>query len=113
MNTRAGALTAPSHAATGACEMRMGYVHYLRPLLQGDLGARRASGIIDVGLRHTGDRHGDAEGPSDVREHDRAHTALAEVNLTPDGVGSTFTFMGRMFLLSFFFPMEWTLTRDE
>ncbi len=40
-------------------------------------------------------------------------TALAEVNLTPDGVGSTFTFMGRMFLLSFVFPVEWTLTRDE
>jgi len=43
-------------------------------------------------------------------EKDRSHMALTEVNLTPDGVGSTFTMMGRMFLL---FHMEWVLTREE
>ncbi len=44
-------------------------------------------------------------------ERDRAHTALAEVNLAPDGgVGSTYRLMGRMFL---FFHMEWTITREE
>lgn len=43
-------------------------------------------------------------------EDDRRHMALAEVNLTPEGVGSTFRMMGRMFLL---FHMEWVLTREE
>ena len=36
--------------------------------------------------------------------------ALVEVNLTPEGVGSTFKMMGRTFLL---FHMEWVLTREE
>jgi len=40
----------------------------------------------------------------------RRHMALTEVNLTPDGVGSTVRIMGRMFLL---FHMEWVLTREE
>ena len=43
-------------------------------------------------------------------EQDRSHTALTEVRLTPDGVGSTFRLMGRVFLL---FYMEWVLTREE
>jgi uncharacterized protein YndB with AHSA1/START domain len=43
-------------------------------------------------------------------EDDRRHMALAEVNLTPAGVGSTFTMMGRVFLL---FHMEWVMTREE
>lgn len=43
-------------------------------------------------------------------EKDRSHMALTEVKLTPDGVGSTFRIMGRMFLL---FHMEWVLTREE
>lgn len=43
-------------------------------------------------------------------EKDRAHTALAEVTSTPEGIGSTFTMMGRMFLI---FHMEWVLTREE
>ena len=40
----------------------------------------------------------------------RRHMALAEVTTTPEGVGSTFRMMGRMFLL---FHMEWVLTREE
>ncbi|MFC6288235.1 SRPBCC family protein [Nocardioides sp. GCM10027113] len=40
----------------------------------------------------------------------RRHSALAEVHLTPDGLGSTFRMMGRMFLL---FHMEWVFTREE
>ena len=36
--------------------------------------------------------------------------ALGDVTLTPEGVGSTFKMMGRMFLL---FYMEWVLTREE
>jgi len=36
--------------------------------------------------------------------------AIAEVNLTPEGVGSTFRVMGRMFFL---FHMEYTATRVE
>ena len=43
-------------------------------------------------------------------ERDRSHTALTDVNLTPEGVGSTFRMMGRVFLL---FHMEWVLTREE
>lgn len=43
-------------------------------------------------------------------EKDRAHMALVEKNETPEGVGSTYRLMGRMFLL---FHMEWTLTRQE
>ncbi len=43
-------------------------------------------------------------------EGDRSHMALGEVTLTPEGVGSTFKMMGRMFLL---FYMEWVLTREE
>jgi uncharacterized protein YndB with AHSA1/START domain len=43
-------------------------------------------------------------------EEDRNHTALTEVTLTPEGVGSTFRMMGRVFLL---FHMEWVLTREE
>ena len=43
-------------------------------------------------------------------EKDRSHTALFEVNLTPEGVGSTYKMMGRMFLL---LHMEWVLTREE
>lgn len=43
-------------------------------------------------------------------EKDRAHTAIAEVMTTPEGVGSTFTMMGRIFLV---FHMEWVLTREE
>ncbi len=35
--------------------------------------------------------------------------AITEVNLTPDGVGSTCTLVGRMFL----FHMTWVLTREE
>jgi uncharacterized protein YndB with AHSA1/START domain len=40
----------------------------------------------------------------------RRHMALAEVNSTPEGVGSTYRMMGRMFL---FFHMEWLMTREE
>jgi polyketide cyclase/dehydrase/lipid transport protein len=40
----------------------------------------------------------------------RRHMALVEVKTTPDGVGSTYRMMGRMFLL---FHMEWVLTREE
>ncbi len=40
----------------------------------------------------------------------RRHMALVEVKTTPEGVGSTFRLMGRMFLL---FHMEWVLTREE
>lgn len=40
----------------------------------------------------------------------RRHMAIADVSITPEGVGSTFRLMGRMFLL---FHMEWTLTREE
>ncbi len=40
----------------------------------------------------------------------RRHMALAEVKLTPDGVGTTYRVMGRMFLL---FHMEWVITREE
>lgn len=40
----------------------------------------------------------------------RRHMALVEVKPTPEGVGSTFRLMGRMFL---FFHMEWVLTREE
>ena len=40
----------------------------------------------------------------------RRHMALVEVHVTPEGVGSTFRMMGRMFLL---FHMEWVLTREE
>jgi hypothetical protein len=40
----------------------------------------------------------------------RRHMALAEVTLTPEGVGSTVRMMGRMFFL---FHMEWVLTREE
>jgi hypothetical protein len=40
----------------------------------------------------------------------RRHMAMAEVTLTPEGVGSTFRMMGRMFFL---FHMEWVLTRVE
>lgn len=40
----------------------------------------------------------------------RRHMALVEVNLTPEGTGSTARMMGRMFLL---FHMEWVLTRTE
>jgi hypothetical protein len=43
-------------------------------------------------------------------EKDRSHTALTDVNLTPEGVGSTYKMMGRMLLL---FHMEWVLTREE
>jgi uncharacterized protein YndB with AHSA1/START domain len=43
-------------------------------------------------------------------EKDRAHMAIAEVNLTPDGIGSTFRIMSRMLLL---FHMEFTMTREE
>lgn len=43
-------------------------------------------------------------------EADRAHSAVTEVTLTPEGVGSTYKVMGRMFLL---FYMEWILTREE
>jgi uncharacterized protein YndB with AHSA1/START domain len=43
-------------------------------------------------------------------EDDRKHMALAEANITPEGVGSTFRMMGRMFLL---FHMEWVFTREE
>jgi uncharacterized protein YndB with AHSA1/START domain len=43
-------------------------------------------------------------------EQDRAHMAIAEVNLTPEGVGSTFRIMGRMFFL---FHMEYVATRKE
>lgn len=39
-----------------------------------------------------------------------AHSAVAAVNTTPEGVGSTVTLMGRVFLL---FHMEWTVTREE
>lgn len=40
----------------------------------------------------------------------RRHMAVAEVNLTPEGVGSTVRMMGRTFLI---FHMEWVLTRVE
>lgn len=40
----------------------------------------------------------------------RAHNALGEVTVTPEGVISTYKMMGRMFLL---FHMEWTVTRVE
>lgn len=40
----------------------------------------------------------------------RRHMALVEVSPTPEGVGSTFRLMGRMFLL---FHMEWVLVREE
>jgi hypothetical protein len=43
-------------------------------------------------------------------EEFRGHSAVAEVKTTPEGVGSTYTMMGRMFLL---FHMEWVLTREE
>jgi uncharacterized protein YndB with AHSA1/START domain len=43
-------------------------------------------------------------------EKDRAHMALAEVNLTSDGIGSTYRVMGRMFFL---FHMEYVATRTE
>lgn len=43
-------------------------------------------------------------------EEMRRHMALAEVNITPEGVGSTFRVMGRMFLI---FHMEWVMTREE
>ena len=43
-------------------------------------------------------------------ERDRSHMALGDVTLTPEGVGSTYKMMGRMFLL---FHMEWVLTREE
>lgn len=43
-------------------------------------------------------------------ERDRQHTALAEVAMTPQGVGSTIRMMGRVFLV---FHMEWVLTREE
>lgn len=39
-----------------------------------------------------------------------SHNAVAAVNVTPEGVGSTVKMMGRVFLL---FHMEWTLTREE
>lgn len=42
-------------------------------------------------------------------ERDRAHTGIAEVKLTPEGVGSTFRMVGRIFLL---FHMEWVFTRE-
>lgn len=38
------------------------------------------------------------------------HTAIAEVNMTPEGVGSTYRLVGRMLL---FFHMEWVMTREE
>ncbi|MCU0264506.1 MAG: SRPBCC family protein [Actinomycetia bacterium] len=43
-------------------------------------------------------------------EKDRSHMALAEESLTPEGVGSTWKIMGRIFLL---FYGEWVLTREE
>lgn len=43
-------------------------------------------------------------------EEFRRHMAIAEVNTTPEGVGSTVRLMGRMFLL---FHMEWTMTRED
>lgn len=43
-------------------------------------------------------------------EDDRRHMALVEANITPEGIGSTFRLMGRMFLL---FHMEWVMTREE
>lgn len=43
-------------------------------------------------------------------EKDRAHNALVEVNLTEEGLGSTYKFMGRLLLL---FHMEWTFERTE
>jgi uncharacterized protein YndB with AHSA1/START domain len=43
-------------------------------------------------------------------EKDRAHMAIAEVNLTPDGLGSTYRVFGRMFFL---FHTEYTATRME
>jgi uncharacterized protein YndB with AHSA1/START domain len=42
-------------------------------------------------------------------EKDRSSMAITEVNLTPDGVGSTFTMIGKMFL----FHVTWVLTREE
>jgi uncharacterized protein YndB with AHSA1/START domain len=42
-------------------------------------------------------------------EKDRSNMAITEVNLTPDGVGSTVTMVGRMFL----FHVKWVLTREE
>ncbi len=43
-------------------------------------------------------------------EEDRRHMAVSEVKLTPEGVGSTYTVMGRALLL---FHMEWHMTREE
>lgn len=43
-------------------------------------------------------------------EESGGHTALAEVNMTPEGVGSTYRMMGRTLFL---FHMEWVITREE
>ena len=43
-------------------------------------------------------------------EKDRAHSAIAEVHETPEGVVSTYSAMGRMLML---FHVEWTFTREE
>lgn len=43
-------------------------------------------------------------------EKDRAHMALIETDMKPEGVGSTYRIMGRMLLL---FHMEWTITRKQ
>jgi len=42
-------------------------------------------------------------------EEDRSNMAISEVNLTAEGVGSTFSMVGRMFL----FHVKWVLTREE
>ena len=42
-------------------------------------------------------------------EKDRSNMAVTEVNLTPDGVGSTFSMVGRMFLVH----LTWVFTREE
>ena len=42
-------------------------------------------------------------------EKDRKDMAITEVNLTPEGVGSTTTMIGRMFV----FHVKWVLTREE
>ena len=40
----------------------------------------------------------------------RRHMAIADVHVTPEGVGTTARLMGRMFLV---FHMEWVMTREE
>lgn len=42
-------------------------------------------------------------------EKDRSNMAVTEIHRTPDGVGSTYTMIGRMFL----FQIKWVITREE